>query len=186
MQSCELPRQLCTFSYKATRKIAISLQALLGKACDRSRMPWRTPSLSKECDRSHALSFQMRIKILYFSVTISHSGSPKSKILNDLIVIIKLFTKDNPAGCNIKPGFHMITTVGEASPRQARGHIGDDFVKWKHFLNDVADVADQTGTVRGRIERVEMSLKAKFSYDHSSDRFHMSPTDRGHVADVSQ
>ena len=53
----------------------------------------------------------------------------------------------------------MISTVGDASPRQARGHIGDDFVKWKHFLNDVAD---QTGTVRGRIERVEMSLKRGF------------------------
>ena len=29
-------------------------------------------------------------------------------------------------------------------------------------MNDVADVADQTGTVRGRIERVEMSLKPGF------------------------
>ena len=76
-------------------------QALLGMACDRSRTPWRTPSGSKECNRSHALSFQTRIKILYFSVTISQSGSTKSKILNDLIVIIKLFTKGNPAGCNI-------------------------------------------------------------------------------------
>ena len=56
----------------------------------------------------------------------------------------------------------MIATVGDASPRQARRHIDDDFVKWKHFLNDVADVADQTGTVRGRIERVEMSLKRGF------------------------
>ena len=73
----------------------------------------------------------------------------------------------------------MIVTVGDASPRPARGHIGDSCVKWKHFLNDVADVADQTGTVRERIKRVEMSLKP-------SDRFHMSPTDRGHVADVSQ
>ena len=53
----------------------------------------------------------------------------------------------------------MIVTVGDASPRQARGHIGDDCVKWEHFLNDVAD---QTGTVRGRIERVEMSLKRGF------------------------
>ena len=61
-----------------------------------------------------------------------------------------------------KPGFHMIVTVGDASPRQARGHIGDGCVKWEHFLNDVADVADQTGTVRGRIERVEMSLKRGF------------------------
>ena len=53
----------------------------------------------------------------------------------------------------------MIVTVGDASPRQARGHIGDACVKWEHFLNDVAD---QTGTVRGRIERVEMSLKRGF------------------------
>ena len=56
----------------------------------------------------------------------------------------------------------MIVTVGDASPRQARGHIGDGCVKWEHFLNDGADVADQTGTVRGRIERVEMSLKRGF------------------------
>ena len=56
----------------------------------------------------------------------------------------------------------MIVTVGDASPRQARGHIGDGCVKWEHFLNDVADVADQTGTVRGRIKRVEMSLKPCF------------------------
>ena len=76
-------------------------QALPGMACDRSRTPWRTPSLSKECDKSHALPFQTRIKILYFSVTISQSGITKSKILNDLIVIIQLFTKDNPEGCNI-------------------------------------------------------------------------------------
>ena len=75
--------------------------ALPGMACDRSRTPWRTPPLSKECDKSHALLFQTRIKILYFSVTICQSGSPKSKILNDLIVIIKLFTKDNREGCNI-------------------------------------------------------------------------------------
>ena len=56
----------------------------------------------------------------------------------------------------------MIATVGDASPRQARGHIGDGFVKWKHFLNNVADVADQTGMVRGRIERAEMSSKLCF------------------------
>ena len=56
----------------------------------------------------------------------------------------------------------MIVTVGDASPRQAHGHIGGDCVKWKHFLNDVADVTDQTGTVRGRIERVEMILKRGF------------------------
>ena len=56
----------------------------------------------------------------------------------------------------------MIVAVGDASPRQARGHIGVDCVKWKHFLNDVTDVADQTGTARGRIERVEISLKRGF------------------------
>ena len=56
----------------------------------------------------------------------------------------------------------MIATVGDASPRQARGPIGDDFAKWKHFLNDVSDVTDHTGTVQGRIERVEMSFKPGF------------------------
>ena len=60
---------------------------------------------------------------------------------------------------SLKPGFHMIVTVGDASPRQARGHIGDGCVKWEHFLNDVAD---QTGMVRGRIEKVEMSLNRGF------------------------
>ena len=53
----------------------------------------------------------------------------------------------------------LIATVGDASPRQAQGHIGDNCVKWKDFLSNVPDVADQTGTVRGRIERVEMKLK---------------------------
>ena len=66
---------------------------------------------------------------------------------------------------------------------QNHGHIGDSCAKWKHFLNDVAD---QTGTVWGRIERVEMSLKPGFHMNVTSDRSHMSPTDRGHVADVSQ
>ena len=56
----------------------------------------------------------------------------------------------------------MIVTVGDASLRQVRGYIGDGCVKWKHFLKDVADVADQTGTVRRRINRVEMSLKPGF------------------------
>ena len=59
-------------------------------------------------------------------------------------------------------GFHIIVTVGDASPRQAQGHIGDSCIKWKHFLNDLSDVADQTGTVRGRLERTEMSLKPGF------------------------
>ena len=63
---------------------------------------------------------------------------------------------------SLKPGFHMIVTVGDASPRQAQGHIGDSCVKWKHFLSDVSNVADQTGTVQGQIERVEMSLKPGF------------------------
>ena len=53
----------------------------------------------------------------------------------------------------------MIATVGDASPRQARIHSGDGCVKRKQFLNDVAD---QTGTVRGRIERDEISLKRGF------------------------
>ena len=48
----------------------------------------------------------------------------------------------------------MVVTVGETS--------GDSCVKWKHFLSDVSDVADQTGTVRGHIERVEMNLKPGF------------------------
>ena len=52
----------------------------------------------------------------------------------------------------LKAGFHVIATVGDASPKQTRGHICDGFVKLKHFLNDVPDVADQTGIVRGRIE----------------------------------
>ena len=56
----------------------------------------------------------------------------------------------------------MIVTVGDASPRQARGHIGDGCVKWEHFVNDVTDVADQTGMVWGRIEKVEISLKRDF------------------------
>ena len=38
----------------------------------------------------------------------------------------------------------MIVTVGDALPRQAQGHIGEGCVKCEHFLNDVADVADQT------------------------------------------
>ena len=63
---------------------------------------------------------------------------------------------------SLKPGLHKIVTVGDASPRQAQVHIGDSCVKWKHFLSDVSDVADQTGTVRGRIERAEMSLKPGF------------------------
>ena len=29
----------------------------------------------------------------------------------------------------VKPGFHMIVTVGDASPRQAPGHIGNRCVK---------------------------------------------------------
>ena len=59
----------------------------------------------------------------------------------------------------VKPGFHMIVTVGDASPRQARGHTGDSCVK----CADVADqTGDSTGTVRGRIKRAEMSLKRGF------------------------
>ena len=47
-------------------------------------------------------------------------------------------------------------------PRQALGHIGDSCVKWKHLVSDVSNVANQTGTVRGRIKRVEMSSKPDF------------------------
>ena len=53
------------------KKYSIAYQAFLGMACDCSRTPWRTPSLSKECGRLHALCFQMRTKISYFSVTIT-------------------------------------------------------------------------------------------------------------------
>ena len=56
----------------------------------------------------------------------------------------------------------MIVTVGDASPGQAQGHIKDNGVEWKHFLSDVSDVTDQTGPVRGRIEKVVMSLKPAF------------------------
>ena len=67
-----------------------------------------------------------------------------------------------PPKLTLKLGFHMIVTVGDASPRQARGHIGDSCVKWKHFLSYVSDVTDQMGTVRGRIQRTEISLKPGF------------------------
>ena len=80
----------------------------------------------------------------------------------------------------LKLGFHMIATVGDASRRQAQGHIRDSCVKWRHFLS----VADQTGIVRGCIQRAE--FKAWFPYDHYRDLSHMSPTDRGLVANVSQ
>ena len=43
------------------------------------------------------------------------------------------------------------------SLRQTRQHIGDNCHKWKYLLNHVADVADQTGTVRERIARVDMN-----------------------------
>ena len=56
----------------------------------------------------------------------------------------------------------MFITVSDVAQRQARGHNGDSCVKWKHFLSDVSDVADQTGTARGHSERVEMSLKPGF------------------------
>ena len=95
-------------------------------------------------------------------------------------IMYRLFQSD------IKPGFNIIATVGDASPRQAQGHIGDSCVKFKHFLRDVSDVADQTGTVRGRIERAEMSLKPGFHMIVTSDGFHMSLTAGGHVANVSQ
>ena len=76
----------------------------------------------------------------------------------------------------------MIITVGDASPRQAQGHIRDSCIKWKHFPSDVSDVADHTGTVRRRIERVGMNLKPGF---HIIVTVIVS-TYRRHVADVSQ
>ena len=81
----------------------------------------------------------------------------------------------------------MIVTVSDASPRQARGHIGDVWVKWKHVLKDVTDVSDQTGTVRGCIERVEMSLKLGF-HVIIKPGFHMIVTVGDllrHIGDVS-
>ena len=78
------------------------------------------------------------------------------------IIRVGWFDRKKYLSALLKPGFHMIVTVGDASPRQARGHIGDVWVKWKHVLKDVADIADQTGTVRGCIERVEMSLMRGF------------------------
>ena len=62
------------------------------------------------------------------------------------------------------------------------GSHRDSCVKWKNFMSDFSDVADQT--VRGRIERVEMTLKPGFHMIVNIDRFHMSSTDRGQVADV--
>ena len=45
----------------------------------------------------------------------------------------------------VKSGLHIIVSVGEASLGQALGHVGDTCVKWKQFLNDIFDVADQGG-----------------------------------------
>ena len=88
----------------------------------------------------------------------------------------------------------MIVTDGDALPRQAQGRIGDSCValryvalrRLKHFLTDVSDVADQTGTVRGPIERVMMSLKPGFYMIVTLIVSIMSPTDRGHVAYLLQ
>ena len=75
----------------------------------------------------------------------------------------------------------MIVTVSDASPETSSGTLWRRLLKWKHLLNDVAD---QTWTVLGRIERVE--FKAWFPYDRSSDCFHMSLNDRGQIADVCE
>ena len=56
----------------------------------------------------------------------------------------------------------MIVTVGDTSPRHDQRHIRDSCVKEKHSLSDFCDAADHTGAVRGRFERVEMSLKSGF------------------------
>ena len=70
--------------------------ALPGMACNRTCTP-----LSKECDRSHTFSVQMKIKILCLSDPKCQSGRPKSRSLNDLIDIINLLAKDNPIELNI-------------------------------------------------------------------------------------
>ena len=66
---------------------------------------------------------------------------------------------------------------------QAQGRHGDASgtvpLNGNTFLSDVSDVADQTGTVRGRIERVEMSSKTGF-------QFHMWPTGIQKLAKRSQ
>ena len=85
----------------------------------------------------------------------------------------------------LKPGFHMIVAVGDVSPRQTQGHIGNFCVKWEHFLNDVTDVTDQMGMVRGRIERVEMSLKHGFHMIITVIVSICHRNDWGHVAEAS-
>ena len=40
-------------------------------------------------------------------------------------------------------------------------------VEWKHFLSDVFDVADQTGTVRGCIVKVTVSICRRLIVDTS-------------------
>ena len=79
-----------------------------------------------------------------------------------LVNVLKMFLAVQPYPRYVFISFHKNLIVGDASPRQARGHIGDGCAEWEHFLNNVADVADQTGMVRGRIEKVEMSLKRGF------------------------
>ena len=43
-----------------------------------------------------------------------------------------------------------------------RDTSGKVVLKWEHFLGDVSDIADQMGTVRGHIERAQLSLKPYF------------------------
>ena len=72
----------------------------------------------------------------------------------------------------------MIITVGDAFPRQAGRHFGDGCDKWKHLLNDVTYVADQTGTFQGNIGRVEMCSTLSTLADQS-------PYSRGLLRSIS-
>ena len=54
-----LPGALNVFSY-----LIIVDQAFVGKACDRTRTPWRTPTAFEECKISHTL-FYSESEILY-------------------------------------------------------------------------------------------------------------------------
>ena len=110
-----------------------------------------------------------------------------SSVLNFCLreFLLSAFTNRFELRCEPKR-LMLLPLFGDASPRQAQRHIGDSCVKWKHFLSDVSDITDQMGTAPGRIERVEMSLKHGCHLMITSDRFHMLPTDRGYVADVSQ
>ena len=76
-------------------------------------------------------------------------------------------------------------TVGDASPRQARGHIGDGCVEWEHFSRRRRRRRRSDGDGTGLHRKSWDEFKAWFRYDNNSDRTHMSPIDRGHIAEAS-